>query len=101
MFGSAKARVAIFQAAGSKRGSEQVHRLLLRIKSRVQPGAWTVADKNNPLTDSRERTMIVNTPRIVPKGMKRHSMQAITTANEKCLKSASDRRVIKKKMPTA
>ena len=38
--------------------------------------------ENNALTDSRESTIIVKTPRIVPKGRKRHSMQAITRANE-------------------
>ena len=38
--------------------------------------------ENNFLTDSRESTTIVNTPSIVPKGTKRHSMQAITSANE-------------------
>src|SRR6266481_6584060 len=37
---------------------------------------------NNSLTDSRERATIVNAPRIVPNGTKRHSMQAITSANE-------------------
>jgi hypothetical protein len=49
----------------------------LKSKAEFQARAW-----NNPLTDSRERTTIVNTPRIVPKGMKRHSMQAMTSANE-------------------
>ena len=38
--------------------------------------------ENNALTDSRESTIIVKTPRIVPKGRKRHSIQAITRANE-------------------
>jgi hypothetical protein len=37
---------------------------------------------NNAFTDSRESTMIVNTPRIVPKGMKRHSTHAIVNANQ-------------------
>ena len=47
-----------------------------------QTGAATVAPENSFLTDWRESTTIVNTPRMVPKGIKRHSMQAITSANE-------------------
>lgn len=82
MFGSVVKLALIFRATGLKPVSEQVHRLLLKTESRVQPAADTVAVENNPLTDSRERTTIVNTPRIVPKGMKTHSMQAITSANE-------------------
>src|SRR6266540_4416413 len=42
----------------------------------------SAAVKNSAFTDSRERTIIVKTPRIVPKGIKRHSMQAITNANQ-------------------
>ncbi|PYI59522.1 MAG: hypothetical protein DMC60_10125 [Verrucomicrobia bacterium] len=38
--------------------------------------------ENNALADSRDSATIVNTPRIVPKGMKRHSMQATTSAKE-------------------
>jgi hypothetical protein len=41
------------------------------------------AIENNVFTDSRERTIIVNTPRIVPKGMKRHSMHAIFSVDIK------------------
>jgi hypothetical protein len=48
----------------------------------LQADASKVAAENNPLTDSRESATIVKTPRIVPNGTKRHSMQAITSANE-------------------
>jgi hypothetical protein len=54
----------------------------LKPKAEFQPDASTDAVENNSLTDSRERTMIVNTPRIVPKGIKMHSMQATTNANQ-------------------
>src|SRR6266567_2448224 len=64
-------------------------------KAEFQPGACAVAVENNPRTDSRESTTIVKTPRIVPNGMKRHSMQAITKANEYRLRSARDRPAIK------
>ena len=37
---------------------------------------------NSSFTDSRKSATIVKTLRIVPNGMKRHSMQAITSANE-------------------
>ena len=50
------------------------------LKAAIQPGADAV--ENNVFTDSRESAIIVKTPRIVPKGMKRHSIQAITSANE-------------------
>src|SRR4029077_8477593 len=46
----------------------------------IQAGGCAV--KNKVLTDSRESATIVNTPRIVPKGMKRHSIQATTSAKE-------------------
>jgi hypothetical protein len=59
-----------------------------------QPGTRTVAVENNLLTDSRERTTIVNTPRIVPKGMEEafdaghHEGKRVTFAERK--RSASD-----------
>jgi hypothetical protein len=62
--------------------TERIHRLLVETQIVVSTGACAFAGENNPRTDSRERTTTVNTPRIVPKGMKRHSMQAITSANE-------------------
>jgi hypothetical protein len=40
------------------------------------------AAEKSAFTDSRERAMNVRTPRIVPKGTKRHSMQAVTRASE-------------------
>src|SRR6266478_1368210 len=42
--------------------------------------------ENNALTDSRESATIVKTPRIVPKGMKKHSTQATTNTEEKALR---------------
>src|SRR5438477_424619 len=46
----------------------------------LQPGACS--DENNVITDSRESTIIVNTPRIVPNGTKMHSIHATTNANQ-------------------
>jgi len=45
-------------------------------------GAAVCVHSNNAFTDSRESATIVNIPRIVSNGTKRHSMQAITSANE-------------------
>src|SRR5207248_7006960 len=42
--------------------------------------------ENNALTDSRESATIVKSPRIVPKGMKKHSTQATTSTEEKALR---------------
>src|SRR5438067_964860 len=85
MFGSAAAREVISRATGLKRGFEQLHRLLLKkSKANSQHGGCAVA--NNAFTDSRESATIVKTPRIVPKGMKRHSMQATTSTEEKALR---------------
>src|SRR5438067_5555469 len=38
--------------------------------------------ENNVFTASRDSTIIVNTPRIVPNGTKMHSIQATTNANQ-------------------
>jgi hypothetical protein len=43
---------------------------------------YSGAVENNAFIDSRESAIIVKTPRIVPKGMKRHSTQAITRVKE-------------------
>src|SRR5262249_11034852 len=45
-------------------------------------GDGAYVPENNAFTDSRESTTIVNTPRTVPNGTKKHWMQAITRANE-------------------
>src|SRR5439155_12571275 len=50
---------------------------------------------NNSFTDSRDSAIIVKTPRIVPKGMKRHSIQAITSAKVQCLRRERHRPAIK------
>ena len=71
---------AFFDASANS--DERVHCLIFKIGARFQLGAGVVVVENNPRTDSRESTTTVNTPRIVPKGMKRHSTQAITSANE-------------------
>src|SRR5438034_1190453 len=42
----------------------------------------SAALENNVFTDSRDSTMIVNTPRIVPNGTKMHSTHATTNANQ-------------------
>jgi hypothetical protein len=67
-------------------------------------GRYSVAVENSAFTDSRESTIIVKTPRIVPKGMKRHSIQAITpTAQYKSGKTkhrqASDYVMRKREQP--
>jgi len=45
-------------------------------------GIVASAAENNAFTDSRESAINVKTPRIVPKGTKRHSMRAMTRASE-------------------
>jgi len=62
--------------------TKRIQRPLLEIQITDSAGAYTVAVENNPRTDSLESTTIVNTPRIVPKGIKRDSMQDITRTNE-------------------
>jgi hypothetical protein len=42
--------------------------------------AGVCAAANNPFTGSLNSAIIVKIPRIIPKGMKRHSIQAITSA---------------------
>ncbi len=58
----------------------RVYRSRLRFKfiRVLQTGALRL---NNPFTLWRFRTRIVNTPSTVPKGIKRHSTQAITKQN--------------------
>src|SRR5258707_13501323 len=52
----------------STNSDERVHCLIFKIGARFQPGTGVAVVENNPRTDSRESTTIVNTPRIVPKG---------------------------------
>ncbi len=81
MFGSAGTQAPIYPADGFKTVLKRLDSPLLdKCRTEFQSAACVAA--NNAFTDSRERTTIVNTPRIVPNGMKRHSMHAMTRANE-------------------
>jgi hypothetical protein len=55
---------------------------LHKLKASQSSTVFYMDYENNVFTDSRESTMIVNTPRIVPNGTKRHSIQPTTNANQ-------------------
>src|SRR5207249_9612463 len=57
--------------------------------------------ENNAFTDSRESAIIVKTPRIVPKGMKRHSTHAITRVKVEHLQWERHRPAIKMQIAIA
>ena len=61
----------------------------LELAHRLAGDAWVqldgciiIAVENSAFTDSRESTIMVKTPRIVPKGINMHSMQATTNTNQ-------------------
>jgi hypothetical protein len=55
---------------------------LHKLHARQSPTFLYMDCENNVFSDSRDSTIIVNTPRIAPNGTKMHSMHATTNANQ-------------------